>query len=137
MKKALKEKLERYMQQKYRVEIEPIPEEDGGGFEACIPQLGRWTLCCDGDTESEALERLEEVKRSYFTIWLEEGKEIPLPDTKRYSGRFVLRTSSDLHRQLSEHARESGVSLNAYANQALAAGLPVLAGLPGEEKTAR
>ncbi len=66
-----------YMLFPYKIEIEPFSEEDGGGFEALIPQLGRMTMTGAGETPQEALQCLEEVKETIFSMWLEEGFDIP------------------------------------------------------------
>ncbi len=43
------------------------------------------------------------------------GEPIPEPfSTKKYSGHFMIRTTPDLHRQLSVEASESGISLNRH-----------------------
>ncbi len=48
------------------------------------------------------------------------GEAPPEPmATRRFSGRFVLRMPSELHRTLAVNAAEQGVSLNTYALQRL------------------
>lgn len=48
------------------------------------------------------------------------GEKIPEPISLRhYSGRFVVRTTPNMHRQLALSAREAGVSLNRYVNSVL------------------
>ena len=114
-----------YMNLPYRVELEPIPEEEGGGFSACVPQLGRYAFRADGETIAEALEKLEGIKREYFAAYLRDGVPIPEPekDEEDYSGKFVLRIPKYLHRELSMRAKENNVSLNQFVSSLLAAGL--------------
>lgn len=51
----------------------------------------------------------------------ESGEEIPQPlGARSYSGKFNVRTSPALHRQLVISAKQQGVSLNALINQKLA-----------------
>ena len=46
---------------------------------------------------------------------MEEGIEIPEPsDAGDYSGQFKLRIPKALHRDLAEHSREEGISMNQY-----------------------
>jgi antitoxin HicB len=61
----------------YAVVIEPLSEEDGGGFLATVPALPG--CMSDGDTREEAARNVEDAIAS----WLEEarlvGREIPRP----------------------------------------------------------
>lgn len=68
-----------YMKLRYKIDVFSVSEDMGGGFVACIPQLGRYAFVGDGDSEEEALKDLEETKREYFEDWLKEGREIPEP----------------------------------------------------------
>lgn len=46
----------------------------------------------------------------------------PLPEPlalKKYSGRFVIRTTPEVHRELTIRSAEAGVSLNRYVNSRL------------------
>jgi len=108
----------------YRIVIEPIPDEQGGGYEACIPTLGRSTCVAVGDTEEEALSGLKEVKEEVIESWYEEGLPIPLPEnedtfTDEYGGKILLRTSKEMHRRLVRAAERQGVSLNSLVNEAI------------------
>mgnify|MGYP006305131141 CR=1 FL=1 len=116
-----------YMSLSYKTEIEPFPVEEGGGYEAYHPTLGRSTCVAVGDTQEEALQNLKETKQSLFEFWLEKGLPIPLPENENsydqdFSGKILVRTTPDMHRQLFLKAKEQGVSLNAYINQAIALG---------------
>ncbi len=61
----------------YAVVIEPLSEEDGGGFLATVPDLPGCTS--DGDTREEAARNVEDAIAS----WLDEakalGRAIPEP----------------------------------------------------------
>ena len=61
----------------YAVVIEPLSEEDGGGFLATVPDLPG--CMSDGDTREEAARNVEDAIAS----WLEEagsiGRAIPEP----------------------------------------------------------
>jgi antitoxin HicB len=63
----------------YAVVIEPLPEEDGGGFLATVPDLPG--CMSDGDTREEAARNVEDA----IACWLEEaemiGRAIPKPRT--------------------------------------------------------
>ena len=50
------------------------------------------------------------------------GERIPEPlSVRKYSGKFQLRTSPQMHARLVREAAEHGLSLNSFANQKLAA----------------
>ncbi len=46
----MRQDLEFYLSLDYPVEIRRLPAEDGGGYIACIPHLGRWMFTAAGDT---------------------------------------------------------------------------------------
>jgi len=117
--------LDYYLSLPYRIEIQPIPEHDGGGYEARIPRLGRYAFVGDGETIPEALHSLEEIKRVLLAEYLEECLPIPEPepDEESYSGKFVVRIPKYLHRELALRAKENDVSLNQLVSTLLASGL--------------
>lgn len=50
------------------------------------------------------------------------SEEVPIPLSHRsFSGKFLVRVSPDLHRQLSTRAAEQNVSLNRVVEERLAA----------------
>jgi antitoxin HicB len=61
----------------YPIIIEPLPQEDGGGFIAIVPDLPGCSS--DGDTPEEALTSVQ----SAIVEWIEEagilGRKIPPP----------------------------------------------------------
>ena len=111
----------------YRIEIEPIPENRGGGNEASIPQLGKYAVCADGDTIEEALDNLQAIKKERLTAYLEGGLSIPEPepDEDEYSGKFLTRIPKYLHRELALRARENNVSLNQFLSCMLSGALHI------------
>ena len=116
------------MKLKYKIEVVPIPEEDGGGYEARIPQLGREAFRGYGETIEEALAHLEVVKRDLFESYLKDGMPIPEPEKEegRYSGRILFRVPIYLHKELSELARKEDISLNQLLNHLIERGLASL-----------
>ena len=61
---------------------------------------------------------LEEAFRESVDAYLEMcARQNRTPD-KEYSGQFVLRVGSNLHRQLAEKASQKNVSLNSIAREA-------------------
>jgi antitoxin HicB len=114
-----------YMSLPYRIEIQPISQDKGGGYDASIPRLGKRSVCGYGETIEEALDDLLEVKRERLTSYLEEGLIIPEPDKDEdnYSGKFLIRIPKSLHRELAERAKQNEVSLNQFITSILSRGL--------------
>jgi antitoxin HicB len=110
--------LEYYMSLPYTITI--IPDTVSGGYVAKINEL---TGCLtQGETLDEVTQMIEDAKRGWLEIALEEGLEIPEPVNDQYSGKFNVRVPRSLHRILVEKAKEENVSLNQYVNYQLARG---------------
>jgi predicted HicB family RNase H-like nuclease len=113
----MKNKLAYYLNLNYPIEIKRIPDSEGGGYTATIPQLGKYAFVGDGESIEEAIQNLEEIKAYLFEKYLDEGIPIPEPldeEEKNYSGKFVLRVPSELHRFLAQEAKRNGTTLNQY-----------------------
>lgn len=64
---------------------------------------------------AQAVANAEDAERVWLEAAMEEGYEIPEPDTlDQYSGQFKLRIPKSLHRRLAEHSRREGISMNQY-----------------------
>jgi len=75
--------------------------------------------CCHGSDEMEVYQELCNIVDEWIDIYKKEGKPLPLPTNKIYSGKFVLRAGSELHQALAVRALSQGESLNSYAVKAL------------------
>lgn len=100
-----------YVNLPYKMEI--IPDNDEGGFVASFPDLpGCITI---GDTIEEVIQNIIDAKKAWLEAELEIGAIIPEPEgLKEYSGQFKLRLPKTLHKQLAEHSKVEGVSMNQY-----------------------
>jgi len=100
----------------YPIEISAVSAEDGGGYSACIPTLGRLAFEATGPTIDAAIANLKKVSEILLSEFRERGLELPdpPPDPTEYSGRLLLRMPKYIHRRLDRDARENGVSLNSY-----------------------
>ena len=113
----MRKQLKHYLDLEYPVEIRKIPEEEGGGYSASIPQLGKYAFVGDGETVEEALASLNEIKSYLFEKYLEQGIPIPEPEKeeeREYSGKFLLRVPKELHRFLALEAKQNSTTLNQY-----------------------
>ncbi len=114
------EKLEYYGELPYTIQL--IENADGTYFGSIKELRGCMT---EGETKQEALEMLEDAKSAWLEIAIEDGDEIPLPESlisKEYSGKFNIRIPKSLHRRLSENAELEGVSLNTHTLAILESG---------------
>ncbi len=104
-------KLDEYMSLPYKMEI--IPDTAEGGYAISFPELAGYVTC--GDTIEAALKNAEDAKKEWILAALEDNYPIPEPSAEnKFSGQFKLRIPKSLHRQLSEHAKKEGISMNQY-----------------------
>jgi predicted RNase H-like HicB family nuclease len=61
----------------YPIVIQPLPEEDGGGFLALAPDLPG--CISDGDTPEEALANIRDAIDSWIAEAQALGREVPHP----------------------------------------------------------
>lgn len=109
--------IEEYMRLKYRMEL--IPDADEGGYTVRFPDLPGCLTCAD--TLEDAVRNADDARRAWFEAAMEDGIDIPEPsDAGDYSGQFKLRIPKSLHRDLAEHSREEGISMNQYCLYLLA-----------------
>jgi predicted HicB family RNase H-like nuclease len=92
--------------------------EDGEFVATCVefPSLS-WLAAED----VEALRGIKKLVAQVIADMRRNGEEIPpaLAD-QRFSGKFMVRTTAELHRRLAMEAAEAKVSLNRYINLKLA-----------------
>ena len=104
----------------YQVNIALDPRDEI--YVARVPELENCHT--HGATPEEALGNAREA----IELWLEtaEKRRKPIPDPisrKKFSGKFVLRTSPELHAALAKQALQSGKSMNELAEEILDSGL--------------
>jgi predicted RNase H-like HicB family nuclease len=119
----------------YAATIVPLPLPEGGGYLASAIELPG--CVATGETEAEVLEELRDAIRSWVKTAREFGDEIPAPaSTHRYSGKFVVRVPTSLHRSLALRAGAEGVSLNQLVSTLLSGGVAASAGDRRKRKAA-
>lgn len=76
--------------------------------------------CCHGDNEEQVYHQLGQIVDEWIEIVKTEGQPLP-PETigKKYSGKFQLRTGSELHQLLTVKALQTGESLNSFCIRVL------------------
>ncbi len=75
--------------------------------------------CCHGNDEMKVYQDLCKIVDEWIEIYKKDGRPLPPPANKRYSGKFVLRAGSELHQALAIRALNQGESLNSYVVKAL------------------
>jgi antitoxin HicB len=117
--------------ERYEVRVRNLGADNDHFWAAEIPQLDGCKAY--GPTREAAFEALQGVAEAFVEIAEEDGDPLPLPLSEvpqSYSGRFVVRVTSSLHKDLAERAKAEGVSLNHLCYELLAAGI-------GERRTLR
>lgn len=110
----MKKDVEYYMSLPYEIRI--LPEADGSGFAATVPELPGCITCAQ--TRGELMDMVDDAMRAWLEAAIEDGYNIkePLED---YSGQIKIRAPRDLHRRLVQKAHDEGVSMNQYCIYAL------------------
>lgn len=103
--------LDEYLSLPYRLEI--IPDTQEGGYVASYPDLPGCITC--GETMESAVANAVDAKKAWLEAAIEDGIQIREPDNvEEYSGQFKLRIPKSLHKQLAEHSKREGISMNQY-----------------------
>lgn len=111
----IKKDLEYYLGLPYKIVLYPAEE---GGYAIEIPELPG--CVSQGLTLEEAYEMIQDAKKGWIDLALQNGETIPEPAKEEYSGKFNIRMPKSLHRTLVSKAKEENVSLNQYINYQLA-----------------
>lgn len=103
--------VEDYLSLPYRMEL--VADKEEGGFVVSFPDLKG--CVSSGETLDQAVANARDAQREWLTAALEDGCAVPEPDEPHaYSGQFKLRIPRSLHRELAEHAKREGISMNQY-----------------------
>jgi len=86
-------------------------DEDQCYIGSAPPLIGR---CCHGDDETKVYRDLRQIVEEQMALYAEDGKPLPDPTAKDFSGKFVLRIDPELHRYLAIRAMQEGESLNTF-----------------------
>jgi len=104
-----------------RFEIEPLTEEDGGGYLIRFPDYPG--CIADGATPEEAIAEGTDALQSYVLTLKELGRPAPNSGTESFSGKWSQRVPRSLHAALVRRAADEGVSFNTLCVALLAEGL--------------
>ncbi len=70
--------------------------------------------CCHGDDESKVYNELCKIVDEWIKIYKSGNITLPKETSKKYSGKFLLRTNPELHKALAIKALKEGASLNNF-----------------------
>ena len=99
----------------YAIVVEPLAEEDGGGWLASVPALPG--CMGDGETRAEALADALAAIEEWKDAARQTGREVPGPSSP---GQWRQRVPRTLHDKLRRLAASEGVSLNQLVTSLLA-----------------
>jgi antitoxin HicB len=100
----------------YPIVLEPLSDEDGGGWLATVPDLPG--CISDGETQEEAAHNVRGAIASWVEAAAELGRAVPGSGSAR--GEWRQRVPKTLHEKLKRLAEVEGVSLNALVTSVLA-----------------
>jgi len=100
----------------YPVVLEPLTDEDGGGWLATVPDLPG--CMSDGETREEAAHNIQDAIASWIEAAEDLRRSVPAPGSAR--GEWRQRVPKTLHEKLKRLAEAEGVSLNALVTSVLA-----------------
>lgn len=104
----------------YAFEVQPLSDDDGGGFLVTFPDLPG--CVSDGDTLEEALHNGLDAAECWLRTAAEFGDLIPKPGY-RIGSRLFAQLPQSLAIRLSESAKEQGLDVDALATRLIAEGL--------------
>lgn len=70
--------------------------------------------CCHGENELKVYQELNAILDEWISIYKKDNRVLPPPTNKKHSGKFVLRSGSELHKALALQALNNAESLNNF-----------------------
>ncbi len=98
--------------------------DEDGCYIGRVPALSHGGV--DGNDRAAVFSEICQVAEEVVEIMLADGRKLPGPEQKKYSGKFVLRVDPGLHEALVLKVEDKGISLNAVASAALRSGLAIV-----------
>jgi antitoxin HicB len=119
---VVEELIRYYLAQPYRISVVRHDDDATHPWRAAVEELAG----CEarGATAEEAVARIPDALAEWVAGAHAAGREIPEPpEARQYSGKLVVRMPQSLHGALARAAERDQVSLNAFINSLLAAGM--------------
>ncbi len=118
--KTRNKNLDYYLSLNYEIRLRKIDKYEEPLYQAYTRELDPVAFYGVGSTPDEAIRSFEETKREMFEDFLEHGYPIPEPEPiedESFSGKFLVRTTPRMHRQLLRKAKQQNQSLNSLINE--------------------
>jgi predicted HicB family RNase H-like nuclease len=113
MKDNVQSKIEKYLDQEYTFILEKHEGDEKPYYSLRALELEG--CITTGDTIEEVARDIHDAMREWLQLNIKLGRVIPKPlQSRRYSGKVMLRMPPQLHESMILKATEQGVSLNQY-----------------------
>lgn len=115
---ATKKEIEKYVNLPWSYTV----EQENGDFIVYVNELPG--VCTDAKTITTAMKDIKEAIYGAIELYLEQGKEIPVPINKsQYKGKIAYRTSAERHYMIAKLANQKHKSLSKILDILIDAGL--------------
>lgn len=112
-----KKSIEFYKKLNYDIKIVHEEMDADSWYIAYAVELGKLSCFGRGDSPEEAVKDFILNKNAFIELLYERNEDIPMPIKESdFSGTFNLRTTPEIHKELTVQAKEVGKSLNQYVN---------------------
>lgn len=117
----MKKDLNYYLNLPYKIELKKIPESEGGGWGAFMPEFnGAAFFYGDGESKGEALDELEVAFKATLETLLESGDVIPEPVSEEKARRINITMPEAVIKAIDSVSSNRSAWLTQAARQALA-----------------
>lgn len=106
----------KYLELPYTYTLEREKDADGEYFVIRVNELSG--CMSHGKTIERAYENIKDAMLGWISVCLESRNKVPTPEN--FSGKFLVRVPSTLHKELVVRANKEGVSLNQLVTTAFA-----------------
>ena len=104
---ATKKKIQKYVNMPWSFTV----EQEEGYFVVSVNELPG--ICTDAKTIHEAMKGIKEAIAAAIELYLDQGKEIPIPISKtKFKGKIAYRTSPKRHYRIAKAAQQKQKSLS-------------------------
>ncbi|WP_169754456.1 type II toxin-antitoxin system HicB family antitoxin [Campylobacter curvus] len=111
----MKKDVNYYLNLPYKIELKKIPENEGGGWGAFMPEFnGIAFFYGDGETKSEALDELEVAFKFTLEGLIEDNIPIPMPAQSDKSKNLAVTIKQSLVDEIDFYAKKMGLSRSAF-----------------------
>ncbi|EEF14084.1 toxin-antitoxin system, antitoxin component, HicB family [Campylobacter rectus RM3267] len=117
----MKKDLDYYLNLPYKIELKKIPQSEGGGWGAFMPEFnGVAFFYGDGESKNEALDELDAAFRATLEALLESGATIPEPASEEKRVRVNVNLPKSLLEAIDKVSSNRSKFLTDAANLKLA-----------------